>query len=296
MAVALPHVGNTLGGTVGQQRGLAMAFARTPMTDEAESCIIRCDDETIRAAFDWHLARYGRRKRAWDTPYHISMWQRAQRAFELQSQADFDYVYDELRRRWQVFRGSREYWTAQKIFDTLMACCPELQNRRLVDLTPSDIPRLWEVLQSVQDVKQTRNGPSTVAVSKFLHFWNPRLFVIVDDGVIWKWVLAHHWVWEPIRQMREVTDAAIFGRHQEHEDVTCDLGTYLAVLVWAGAFVRANPQLPLCFAAYVQRHAEDTKLPTDIAEYDAVAMEWFLLGVVEIPPAGWPTTSDRRTT
>jgi len=203
------------------------------MSAKAESCIIRCDDDTIRAAFDWHLARYGERKRAWDTPYHVSMWQRAQRAFEHRSQADFDYVYEELRRRWQVFRGSRDYWTSEQTFTSLMACCPELRNRRLAALTSSDIQRLWEVLQSVRDVKRTSNGSSTVAVSKFLHFWNPRLFVIVDDGVIWKWVLAHHWVWEPIRRMRDVTDVAIFGKRQEHEDVVCDLGTYLAVLVWA---------------------------------------------------------------
>ena len=264
------------------------------MTGEAEVCIIRCDDDTVRAAFGWHLVRYGRRKRAWDTPYHISMWQRAQKAFELGSQTDFDYVYEELRRRWQVFRGSRDYWTSEQAFTALNACCPELRNRRLAALTPADIPRLWEVLQSVRDVKRTGNGSSTVAVSKFLHFWNPRLFVIVDDGVIWKWVLAHHWVWEPIREMREVTDAAIFGKRQEHKDVTCDLGTYLAVLAWAGAFVRAHPLLPCCFADYIQRHAEGTQLPSAIAAYDAVAMEWFLLGVVEIPPAGWTAKSDRR--
>ena len=65
-------------------------------TSPSLSCIIHCDDDTIRAAFDWHLVRYGERKRAWDTPYHISMWERAQKAFDLRSQADFDFVYEEL--------------------------------------------------------------------------------------------------------------------------------------------------------------------------------------------------------
>lgn len=262
---------------------------------DAARCTVRCEVDTIRAAFDWHLARYGRRKRAWDTPYHISMWQRAERAFTEQSLADFAFVYEELRRRWQVFRGSRDYWTAEQTFAAINACCPKLRNRRLADLTPSDLSGLWEVLESVREVKQTGNGSSTIAVSKFLHFWNPRLFVIVDDGVIWKWVLAHHWVWEPIRQMREVTDTTIFGKPQGHDDVTCDLGTYLAVLAWAGAFVRAHRRLPLCFADYIQRHAGDAKLPCGIAEYDAVAVEWFVLGAVEIPPTGWATISDRTT-
>ena len=173
-----------------------------------------------------------------------------------------------------------------------MGCCSELRNRRLAELTPSDTERLWELLQSVRDVKHTRNGPSTVAVSKFLHFWNPRLFVIVDDGVIWNRVLAHHWIWEPIRRMRKITDAVIFGKGQKHDDVTCDLGTYLAILAWAGTFVRAHPQLSLGFTDYVQRHAGAARLPADISEYDAVAMEWFLLGVVEIPPAGWTQESE----
>jgi hypothetical protein len=260
-----------------------------------ERLMIHCDDATIQAAFAQHLERYGARQRAWDTPYHISMWQRAQKAFDLRSQADFDYIYEELRRRWQVFRGSRQHWTSEQAFNALLAGCPELQRRRLAELSPSDVPRLWDMLQSVRNLKQTGNGPSTVAVSKFLHFWNPRLFIIVDDGVIWKWVLAHHWVWEPIQRMREVTDISIFGGCQKHDDVTCDLGTYLAIVAWAGTFVRDHPQLPVCFADYIQRHAGDAQLPTAIAEYEAVAMEWFLLGVVEIPPAGWTTKSGTNT-
>ena len=67
----------------GGEYALPTMFVRKSMTGEAEVCIIRCDDDTVRAAFGWHLVRYGRRKRAWDTPYHISMWQRAQKAFEL---------------------------------------------------------------------------------------------------------------------------------------------------------------------------------------------------------------------
>ena len=53
--------------------------------------------------------------------------------------------------------------------------------------------------------------------------------------------------------------------------------------------------LPACFAEYIQRHAGGTKLPSAVAEYDAVAMEWFMLGVVEIPPAGWKNATERMT-
>lgn len=213
------------------------------VTDQAESCVIHCDDSMIRVAFDWHFKRYGQGKRAWDVPYHISMWQRARTAFDLGSPSDFKYVYEELRRRWQVFRGRHGHWSTEQTFTTLRSCSPEMRSRRLADLRTSDIPTLWHVLQAMRDVKQTSHGPSTVAVSKFLHFWNPRLFVIVDDGMIWKWALAHHWVWEPIRRTRQATDMLLFGQPQKRRDETCDLGTYLAVLIWAGSFVRAHPQL-----------------------------------------------------
>jgi hypothetical protein len=48
----------------------------------------------------------------------------------------------------------------------------------------------WSTVQRVAEFKTHKRGPWVVALSKFQHFRNPRLFVIVDWAVIWTWVLG----------------------------------------------------------------------------------------------------------
>ena len=259
------------------------------MADDAEACGVQCGESTIRAAFEYYQQQYVQGKK-WDTKSHVLMWLWGEEAFSHGSQEVFGLIYEKLQRQWQVFRGSQTHLSAGDTFEALKACCPQLRNQRLSGLTMSDVPVLNEVLEKAAKVKLIKAGPSTVAVSKFLHFWNPKLFVIVDDSVMWKCVLAHHWVWKPIERAREATDR-LLHHCRKGKDQACDLKTYLAVLMWAGAFLRAHPQVSRCFAEYIHRY--EGELPAGVEEYEAAAMEWFLLGLVEIPPDGWRTCESK---
>jgi hypothetical protein len=121
-------------------------------------------------------------------------------------------------------------------------------------------------------------------MSKFLHFWNPRLFIIVDFGVIWGFVLRHSWLWNEVKTVRSKVEARLPGRRPDPSDKVCDALTYLSILLWAAELVGDNPQITSNFADYVGRHAAGHGLP--LAEYEGAAVEWFLLGLVELPPAG----------
>ena len=53
--------------------------------------------------------------------------------------------------------------------------------------------------------------------------------------------------------------------------------------------VRDNPHVPQVFAEHVQSHAARETLPADLERYEAAAVEWLLLGLVELPPDGVAT-------
>lgn len=195
-------------------------------------------------------------------------------------------MYEELRRRWQAFRNSVSHWSAEQVFDSLNTRDSSLRNLRLTDLNDDSTKDLWSLLQDVRELKLNKNGPSVVAISKVLHFWNPKLFMIVDYGMIWNWVFRRWWLWQPLQAVRQETDARIFGSPQKHDDSSCDLASYLAVLVWAARVSRQNPLMVSAFADYVASVRGDEELPADIDQYDAAAFEWFLLGLVDLPPNG----------
>lgn len=240
---------------------------------------------TIDAAFDMHHKHYASGRKAWDIRHHVDCWRRAEKAFGRKSFEQFNELYEELRRKWQVFRGTDgRPWSAEETFDHLKALDALYGRKRLSECLLDDSGGIWRLLEATANIKPNKHGPSIVAMSKFLHFWNPRLFVIVDSGVIWGSVLEHWWLWDEVEKVRSEVESRLPGKRTDTSDKVCDALTYLSILLWAAKLVGDNPQIPSGFAEYVGRYADGHGL--SLAEYEGAAVEWFLLGLVELPPAG----------
>jgi hypothetical protein len=233
-----------------------------------------------------HALVYNKRP-LWRIPDHLKCWGRARLAFEAGSFTDFDWLYGEMKRRWQAFRNARSRpWSARKTFDHLTGLDEQWRRLALRDMTDEMVPGCWRILQSMTRLKPLKYGPSVVAISKFLHFWNPRLFVIVDDAVVWRWVFGHRWLRRMMSGTRRRIGPLIDGSSETVSDGACDLLSYLAIVRWAAEVIESNPTIVDCFARHVARHAEGTPIGVPVERYDAAAVEWLLLGIVEIPPAG----------
>ena len=242
--------------------------------------------EVIEEAFQKHGQVYAS-GRAWDISYHVELWKTASTAFGDNNFEIFETVYEELRRLWQVFRGVRgEPWKASKIWKELQGLPAEYRSKRLLDLEHRDTQACWNILNRFAEIKPGKNRPYVVAISKFLHFWNPGLFVIVDRDVMWSWVFRHQWLWQQINEVR-VRLAKELDVQCGPKGEACDLLSYLSILVWGAAIIRANPSICSTFAAHVRRHRKKEEVDTlPLETFDAAALEWLLLGLVEIPPAG----------
>ncbi len=243
------------------------------------------DEIAVRKAYRKHGEIYG--NGAWNISYHVQCWRYAKHAFDEPSLAGFERIYEELRRRWQALRNpARTPWTAAETFDRFRALPEAWRHVALSDFDDAGLFPVWNIINEIKDIKPLKGAPSVVAISKFLHFWNPKLFVIVDYEVIWRWVFGHRWLKQPIEQARATIRTLLPNAVCLDAGQACDLLSYLAVIRWSADTIRANPTLRSCFAEHVRQHADDDVVDLPLHEYEAAAIEWLLLGLVHLPPDG----------
>ncbi|MCC6909441.1 MAG: hypothetical protein IT430_15985 [Phycisphaerales bacterium] len=252
---------------------------------------MRFTDTAVHQAFKMHHDVYAV-QRGWGIDYHVGCWNMAHRAFENSQFEEFKPLYDELRRHWQVFRNSSgPPWTARQTFDHLESQNQQIRKLTLQDLNDDHLNSVWSVIQSMSGIKPTQS-PTVVAVSKFLHFWNPRLFVIVDDAIMWQRVLSRSWLRASIELEQNCITSLLKDPKCPRNDLWCDLLMYLAVLVWASHLMRRNPEVTRHFAEYVRKCEGVRPIDFPIQTYEAAAVEWLLLGLAEIPPPGIELRND----
>lgn len=246
---------------------------------------MRITGDTINAAYERHGEVYGV-ARAWSVSHHIDCWRRAEAAFDRGSLSDFERLYRDLKNGWQVFRrAAAPPPSPEATFDRLRALNPSLRSLRLSELSDDRAGECWLLINAISDLKPMKSAPSVVAISKFMHFWNPRLFVIVDDAVIWRVVLSRSWLKTLVRAEKERLRSFLPSPECPTSE-SCDLLDYLAVLNWSSRLVRDNPSIPERFVRYVCAIAGDPVGDLPLIEYEAAAVEWLLLGLAELPPEG----------
>ena len=136
----------------------------------------------------------------WPTREMLDLYEAAQRTFELsvsadQALKDFNKVYDALTGTWHALRPhSREAcWPARQIFETIKHEFGEFRVGGSVNLLnfqkSGNGLRIESCLLKMQGIKPHQGYP-IMAASKFLHFYNPRLFPIYDYEVVWKKVFG----------------------------------------------------------------------------------------------------------
>jgi len=249
--------------------------------------MIRLSEETLRRAFEAFRTRWG--EWAVGLNSQLAMYAAGQTAFGATGKLkDFEIVYNELR-KWRLFRGGRVK-PAEWVYGRLNGLDRGLRQRRLSQLNGEDWPKVWRAIEVLQDVKANKGGPSVMAISKFLHFWNPRLFIICDQQEVEQFVFGHRWL---AQQLELAETGAIFQAAGVEADDKGGLSRYLRVLAFGSDFVKANGRILPEFARTVRELADGTALPGDIETYEATAAEWCLIGLAEMPPEGVELTGGR---
>lgn len=249
--------------------------------------MLKVTSDAARHAFKTYVEKYVKReKKAWSIEGKLELYNAAANAFDCDAGRDsFAKLYNELKGSYQVFRNAQKFWDIKTAFSRLCELrrkVPGLGVRRLSQMADSDWRMVWSILQDVRDIKKLKSGdPSLVAISKFLHFWNPRLFVIFDREFVENWAFRHGWL---------AKEVPLEGETAGHLGVDLagkpELSKYLRCLIFAGDFVRANQYILSAFDETVREHADKQPIPDDVQTYEATAFEWCILGLVDMSPDG----------
>jgi len=233
-----------------------------PNTNPVRS-IPRLSEATIRDAFNAHWNVYVMRK-GWSIAHRCDCYRLAHRAFD-PARPDpeaFRQLYREIGWGWQAFRpGYKPNWSHAETFGRMLAFPADARNMALTALDSARVERLRPVVNGLAGLKRTGSGPSLVAMSKFLHFWNPSLFVIVDSI---------------IRQCLE-------RLHLVPVPGAFDPNSYTQFLDWCGRLMRDNPAIQRCFVAYYRERAGSETAGLPVECFEAAAAECLLLGLAELP-------------
>jgi hypothetical protein len=193
-----------------------------------------------------------------------------------------------------VFRHLRSWYgvgrngmlcDASTVFSVLTNGCQSCSRSSGVTLTSlaekSNQQAVVDCLKSMRGLKRLRSGTFPImAVSKTLHFFNPRLFTIYDNHIVLKKVY---------RVFRTDWDSCY---DKIGADVNDDwIKFYLAYLLWGGSMIRsAYPTLMENFAAWFietvskQRNAEDFR--DELRVSYATAFEFIIIGAAYLEAAG----------
>ena len=231
--------------------------------------MIRFTESVIEAAFRARQAAYPK----WNADLYLPVWKLASSAFDERqpSKTAFDGLYSELKGKWQVFRnlGIGTALNADEAWKMLSEMPQRARRLCLSELGAEHEDVVREAVDKARSIKTGRQGASLVAMTKFLHFWNPRLFVIIDREVMANNVLRRLWL--------KQTLPADFAADADH---------YVELLQWAAAIVRGNPAILPAFSRHIRSFVDLRSLPEGWETYEATAVEWFLEGVVELQPDG----------
>jgi hypothetical protein len=237
--------------------------------------LIRVSRVTAAQAFRAYVAHRPEWLKGWKQ--QGEMYVAAEQAFGQGQGVDrFKDVYVALK-SWKIARRG-VVRDPKWVWNRLVCINPALAHQGLSRVRSSDWELIVDAVDSMKDVK-TGKKPSLMAMSKFLHFFNPRLFVICDREVVDEFVFGHQW----LRKLRD--EAGVRAFDQDGIVIPEWMRSYMSLLALAAEVLCTNPGIMRAFADWVTRISGTESHPREVASFEATAIERFLIGLAELPPA-----------
>ncbi len=196
-------------------------------------------------------------------------------------------IHATLRGYWQIFRNG-EGWSAERVHRVLGSPPCRACGREALDLPAlaagRDLRMVWGCLKAMSGVKQLPAGNiSAMAVSKFLHFFNPRLFPIFDRAVVRNQAFPHFRA--DIQAACRRWEAALAPLRADQEYAR-GLNDYVHYLIWAAETVGSAGtatgmrRFGAAFRRMVADENRGATPPRDVATYYATAFEMAMVGAL----------------
>ncbi len=236
------------------------------------------------------LEEYGRFAgvKGWTIGEKMEMYKASREAFD--PSVPYEQAFKTFREKiykklsqWQWYRpySLGECWDPQKIFQTTRTEFAQFAWGGPIVLSnfmgSSKLEALVASLLTMREIKPNTDYP-TMAVSKFLHPYNPALFLIYDTDVIWKKVLAtcFRTEFDQFCSMSSLPYSAT-------KDSAELLRSYMC---WAGSLVASAPNFMDIFADWLGKQpggeASKTKRKFEASSLYSTAFEFTIIGAAKL--------------
>ena len=197
-----------------------------------------------------------------------------------------DPHYQKWQRDWQVFRGRviDLRLEADGVFEDLHQLDIPFRGRTLSDFAAGDIAPTLATLFCLCDLRRTGRAPTLMSATRFLHYWNPRMFVQMDKARMQEWVIRHEWISESVEEIEQWVQEQIPAEDQAMQSFQGWFPLYLAMQLWCAETLRGNPEIKQNFARLLDEELPASQRRQTVGQYESLAIEWFLLGVTHLPP------------
>jgi hypothetical protein len=224
----------------------------------------------------------------WPIPHKLELYNYAKTAFEGSNEEPirrdaFHRIYYCLslpgKNGWNVFRNCSSHWNADRIFDVLSEELKPFSRKAGMTLTSLKVDDYEPLLRSIRGLHGLKEvSDPTMAISKFLHFFNPMLFPIWDGDIVYKEIVGpggcfHDEYWTASRKLQPSWLAAL----------PKDKDYYLRYLAWARSLIIHGGQPFMSyFAGWFKQQVINCPDPesvvTDLNRYEATAYEFTVIG------------------
>jgi len=226
-------------------------------------------------------------KRNWQITHKLDLYNRAKIAFEIPGQEPlkkkaFRLIYDDLRSYWKIFRNTAGTpLPSDQVFDLLVHECAPVSRESGTTLVNIETPvyhrTILTCIKKLDCIKPVKSGFSHMAVAKFTHFFNPRLFPIYDNDVVWRRLLCGVFS-EDYRQFCRIHNMRASENGPEFNV------NYIRL---AGECLRENSKEVMgIFGKWFRKETENYTDPTDVRNdmetYFATAFELVAIGAAAL--------------
>ena len=224
-------------------------------------------------------------KRDWPIRCRLKLYNLAKKAFktnvaQTERENAFSTLFRELECHWQVFRKNPPIWSPEytfRIFQNLPERVSRQSNLTLMTLSKDDYDRVLieGVLEQLRNFKPNKEFP-WMAVSKFLHFYNPSLFPIWDKC----------WIWDVVMQKTFKQEYRTWCKENAFKpNETSKVFNYQYTL-WASEYIhRASADFMSFFEKWFQEQVKGVENENhtldDVHVYYATAFEFVVLGAAD---------------
>jgi hypothetical protein len=207
-----------------------------------------------------------------------------------QRQAAFQRIYDQLKGYWQVFRPGQASWDDRTLFNVLnddLSTCNRTGGLTLANLSDDGYSCILDGLDKLRGLKKMQYYP-IMAVSKFAHFFNPKLFPIFDTSVISNQVLGDAFAseWNAFYYQFQPTAHRLFQSRWASTE-TRGLQDPITYIAWAAKMIGQRhaslmDDFSEWFMAAAGASAEERALLPEIKKYYATAFEYIAIGAMSL--------------